>query len=95
VYLSVSNINNPYSVPNSIIYAISPNVAFGSQIIEVPPQFAWNGLLAGTYAEIRLQFLGSDFSPLQILDPNITILLAIRNKNDGLDLISSAISGGK
>jgi hypothetical protein len=95
VYLAISNIANPYAVPSSIIYAIAPNVNFGSQIIEVPPQFAWNTLLAGTYAEIRLQILGTNFQPLPILDPNMTILLAIRNKKDGLDLLSSALTGGK
>jgi hypothetical protein len=95
VYLALSNIANPYAVPSSIIYAIAPNVDFGSQIIEVPPQFAWNSLLQGTYAEIRLTILGSNFQPLPILDPNMTILLAIRNKKEGLDLLSSALNGGK
>lgn len=95
VYLALSNIQNPYSIPSSIIYAIAPNVDFGSQIIEVPPQFAWNTLLAGTYAELRLTILGSNLQPLPILDPNMTILLAIRNKKEGLDLLSSALTGGK
>jgi len=95
VYLAISNIANPYAVPSSIIYAIAPNVDFGSQIIEVPPQFAWNSLLQGTYAEIRLTILGTNFQPLPILDPNMTILLAIRNKKEGLDLLSSALTGGK
>jgi hypothetical protein len=95
IYLAVSNIANPYAVPNSIIYAISPSVAFGEQIIDRPPQFAWNTLLAGTYNQIRLQILGSDFSPLNIADPNITILLAIRNKKEGLDSLVSVINGGK
>jgi hypothetical protein len=95
VYLAVSNINNPYASPNSIIYAISPNVDFGSQIVDTPPQFAWNSLLAGTYNQLRLQILGSNFQPLPILDPNITILLAIRNKKEGLDSLKSVIDGGK
>jgi hypothetical protein len=95
VYLAISNIANPYAVPSSILYAIAPNVNFGSQIVEVPPQFAFNSLLAGTYAEIRLTILGSNLQPLPILDPNMTILLAIRNKKEGLDLLSSALNGGK
>ena len=95
VYLALSNMSNPYSIPSSIIYAIAPNVNFGSQIIEVPPQFAWNSLLQGTYAELRLTILGSNFQPLPILDPNMTILLAIRNKKEGLDILSSALNGGK
>jgi len=95
VYLAVSNISNPYSIPNSIIYSISPSVAFGSQIIERPPQFAWNTLLPGTYNQLRFQILGSNFQPLPILDSNITVLLAIRNKKEGLDSLKSVIDGGK
>lgn len=95
VYLAVSNISNPYASPNSIIYAIAPNVEFGSQIIDTPPQFAWNTLLAGTYNQLRLQILGSNFQPLPILDPNITVLLAIRNKKEGLESLKSILDGGK
>jgi len=95
VYIGVSNISNPYAVPNSIIYAISPNVAFGSQIKETPPQFAWNKLLNGTYTQIRLQILGSDLSPLPILDPNMTIILCIRNTKESIDTLTQALEGGK
>jgi len=95
VYIGVSNISNPYAVPNSIIYAISPNVAFGSQIKETPPQFAWNKLLNGTYTQLRLQILGSDLSPLPILDPNMTIILCIRNTKESIDNLTQALEGGK
>jgi hypothetical protein len=95
-YLSVSNINNKYAVPSSIIYALSPSVLFGEQIIEQPPQFAWNPLLNGTYNEIRMQILGIDFQPLTILDPNMTIVLCIRDTHDsGLQEVISRASGGK
>ena len=95
VYLAISNIANKYSIPNSIIYSVSPNVAFGEQIRETPPQFAWNKLLSGTYNELRLTFLGIDFNPLTILDPNMTIVLVIRDTKDtGIqDLISSSVGG--
>ena len=90
---SVSNINNKYASPSSIIYSLSPNVAIGSQIIEKPPQFSWNKLLPETYNEIRLQLLGNDYKPLNILDKNMTILLAIKNIKD--DEFMSLIQGSK
>ena len=90
---SVSNINNKYAIPSSIIYSLSPSVSIGSQIIEKPPQFSWNKLLTGTYHEIRLQLLGTDYVPLNILDANMTILLAIRDIKD-VDLMS-LVEGGK
>jgi len=82
VYVSLSNISNKYSVPSSIIYSLSPNVAFGEQINDYPPQFVWNKLLSGTYNELRLQILGIDFQPLKIRDPNMTIILVIRDTKD-------------
>jgi hypothetical protein len=96
VYISMSNINNKYAIPNSIIYSISPSVGFGEQIKETPPQFAWNKLLSGTYNEIRIQILGIDFRPIKILDPNMTIILVIRDTKDlGLQELVSSASGGK
>tara|TARA_R110000782_G_scaffold14846_2_gene43960 strand:- start:907 stop:1788 length:882 start_codon:yes stop_codon:yes gene_type:complete len=82
VYVSISNISNKYSSPTSVIYSITPNVNFGEQIRDTPPQFAWNKLLHGTYNEIRVTFLGIDFQPLTILDPNMTIVLVIKDTKD-------------
>jgi hypothetical protein len=77
-YLSITNINNPYANPSSILYSISPTVAFGEQINEKPPQFCWSPLLQGTYNQLRVQLLGNDLQPLKILDPDMTIMLVIR-----------------
>jgi len=94
--LAISNIANKYAIPNSIIYSLSPSVAFGEQINEYPPQFAWNKLLSGTYNELRLQILGIDFQPLTILDPNMTIVLVIRDTKDlGVSELVNVASGGK
>lgn len=82
VYFAISNINNQYSQPSSIIYALVPTVRIGEVIIERPPQFAWNALIDGTYNELRLTFLGSDLSPVTINDPNMTILLVIKDNNE-------------
>ena len=83
VLISVSNINNPYTQPSSIIYSLNPNVGPGQQIFETPPNFMWNRLIDGTYNELRLTFLGNDLKPLIIHDPNMTILLTIRDANEG------------
>lgn len=83
VLFSLSNINNPYSQPSSIIYSLNPNVKIGEQIYETPPNFMWNKMIDGTYNELRLSFLGTDLKPLVINDPNMTILLTIRDKDEG------------
>jgi len=82
VFLSLSNINNPYSQPSSIIYSITPTVAIGEQIIERPPNFMWTKLIDGTYNELRATFLGNDLSQLAIGDPNMQILLVVRDKDE-------------
>lgn len=79
VFVSSSNILNKYSIQNSILYNVASNVGFGSLISITPPQFAWNKLINGTYNQLRIQFLGSDYSPIKLLDPNITIVLVIRD----------------
>jgi hypothetical protein len=83
VLFSISNINNPYSQPSSIIFSLNPNVGVGEQIFVTPPNFMWNKLIDGTYNELRLSFLSNDLQPLIIKDPNMTILLTIRDRDEG------------
>lgn len=77
--VAISNIDNAYANPSSIIYSLAPAVAIGELIVEKPPEFNWNKLLRGTYNELRIQFLGTDLQPVRIKDPNLTILLTIRD----------------
>jgi hypothetical protein len=75
-----SNIDNKYASPSSVIYSITPTVAIGEQIVEKPPEFSFNKMIGGTYAELRITLTGSDNGPVVILDPNMTIILAIRER---------------
>ena len=76
--VNTSNINNIYSNPSTCIYAVTPTVAIGEQIVERPPEFSWNKLTSGTYSEIRLQLTTPTGQFVPILDPQMTIILAIR-----------------
>ena len=82
VLFSLSNINNPYTQPSSIIYSLNSHVGVGELISEKPPNFMWNRMIDGTYSELRLTFLGPNLQPLIINDPNMTILLTIRDKDE-------------
>lgn len=84
VFISISNINNPYSQPSSIIYALTPSVDIGEQIISTPPNFMWTKLIDGTYNQLRIQLLGIDKAPIILNDPNMTIVLTIRDKEDNM-----------
>ena len=79
---NISNINNPYTIPSSVIYSLTPSVQIGEQITDTPPNFMWNRLIDGTYNELRVQLKGTDGQRLRINDPNMTILLTIRDKFD-------------
>jgi hypothetical protein len=55
VLVNISNINNPYTIPSSVIYSLTPSVQIGQQITDTPPNFMWNRLIDGTYNELRIQ----------------------------------------
>jgi len=80
--ISISGIDNNLIQPSSVIYSLIPAVGFGQQISEQPPQFMWNRMIDGTYNQLRLTILGTNLQPLQIQDPNITILLAVREGDE-------------
>ena len=79
--LNSSNVSNIYANPSTGIYAVTPNVAIGEIIIEKPPEFTWSKLINGTYSEMRIQFTSPDGLIVPILDPQITVILAIREIN--------------
>jgi len=79
LFLTMNCIQNVYAIPSSIIYAITPTTATGTQIADRPYQYSWNKLLSGTYNQLRIQLLGTDLGGINILDPNMTIILLIRD----------------
>ena len=95
LYLSISNIDNRFGIPSSIIYTIVPQVTFNSLISEVPPQFSYCKLIAGTYNELRIQLLGLNYAPIDMLDPNMSFMFAIRNVDEDLSGFKTAMQGGK
>jgi hypothetical protein len=82
--ISVSGIDNKYSNPSSIIYSIAPAVNFGALIIEKPAEFNFNKMLSGTYNQLRLQFLTNTGGQIYIRDPNMTLILLIKDADDFL-----------
>ena len=80
LFIGLQNINNEYASPSSIIHSVSPQVGFGQLIVDRPNEFAFNDLIKGTYNKLRLQILGSDKLPIKIIDPEIVIVLLIREK---------------
>ncbi len=80
VVITCSGISNPYANPQTKIYSIAPDVPIGGYIDYQPPEYLYNDLADGYYNQLRIQFLDKDGVALNILDPEITILLTIRDK---------------
>jgi len=79
----LTNVNNDLAPNTGIIYSLTPpNVSAGQLISERPPQFIWNKLINGTYNQLKLTILGTDFRPITIHDPNMTILLTIADREE-------------
>jgi len=82
ILFSVSNVNNPYAQPSSIIYSLNSSVGIGELIVDKPPNYLWTKMIDGVYNELRLALLSPNLKPISINDPNMTILLTIRDKDD-------------
>ena len=76
----MSNIDNQYANPSSIIHSVVVNTGFGEVILDRPNEAYFNSLIYGSYNQLHCQFLGSDFNALNILEADIVILLLIREK---------------
>ena len=80
--MASSSSSSSSSITSSIIYAIVPTVAVGSLIVERPPQLTWNKMIDGNYNQLTLSFLNQDYQQIQIKDPNMTLLLAIKDAEE-------------
>lgn len=76
--MTISNISNEYSSPSSVIHSVVPDVGFGELIKSIPNEYVWCKLLKGTISSLFVRFVGQDSNNLAILDPNMTIILLIR-----------------
>jgi len=79
VLINIDKVINEYAQPTGILYSVVPNVAIGALINERPAEYAFAKLVDGTYNELRVQFLGTDLQEISIQDPEITLLLVIKN----------------
>ena len=79
LFLSCSFVSNPYANPATNIFAITPTVPIGGQILIQPPEFTFNSI-QGTTASLTFQLRGSNGAVLTIRDTNLAIVLCIKEK---------------
>jgi hypothetical protein len=82
LFLTCSGISNKYTNPSTILYSITPKVALGEIIDDRPNEKSYSKLVDGTYNQLTIRILGSDYNPITILDPAMTIMLSIKENDD-------------
>ena len=71
-------VNNPCAMPSDILDSLSITSSFGSNIIYSPPYEKWISIQSGTYASLIVAFQDQNFNTLQANDPNVLIVLLLR-----------------
>jgi hypothetical protein len=81
VIITCSLITNPYSSNSKALYSFGiPSTQFGSQILVTPPEFTFNRITNGTYNEFSIEIQDQNGTPIQLRDPQMTILLTIKDR---------------
>lgn len=83
IIVSCTLLNNKYAIPNTLLYSFTPsNVSFGSIIVNEPSQFSFVDIYDGEYTSFTISFTDQNLNRFKINDPNLVIMLTIRNKNE-------------
>lgn len=83
-YLALcSLVNNRYSIPSQLLYSITPTgVSFGSLYTVQVADLAFNKITDGTYNQFTFSFVDGLGRPIVFQDPNMLILIIIKNKSE-------------
>jgi hypothetical protein len=84
ILMYCSLVNNRAVIPNNLIFAYTPSgVAFGAiQTYEPTAELAWCKINDGNYNQFLIEFRDQFGRELQFQDPNTTIILHTKNKNE-------------
>lgn len=78
--ITCSICSNPYSSQSRVIYAFGvPETQFGGQILISVPEYAFTKIVDGTYNQFEISILDQNGSPVQLRDPQISIMLVIKS----------------
>lgn len=78
--LKCSLVNNPYSIPNNLLYSFSTTGAYGTQFVVTPSEMAFIDCQAGFYTNVTVVITDQNDRDCIVLDPNMIILLVVDEK---------------
>jgi hypothetical protein len=73
-------VNNPYGIPNSLIYSFPPSGSFGQQFVIAPNEYSFIDAQDGFYNVMRIEITDQNDRPTVLLDSNINILMVITDR---------------
>jgi hypothetical protein len=73
-------VNNPFGIPNSLIYSFPPSGSFGQQFVVAPNEYSFIDAQDGFYNTMRIEITDQNDRPTVILDSNINILMVITDR---------------
>jgi hypothetical protein len=81
-----SLVNNKLAIPSQTIFSITPtNISYGSLYnIQVSGELLWIKIEDGTYFNLTFSFVDGNGQTIVFQDPNILVLLVIKNKDEFL-----------
>lgn len=81
--VTCSLINNDIANPNELLYCFPiGDQAFGSLITPSIPEFSWIQAKVGYFSTITVEFRDQNFNRVQINDPQIVVILGLRNRKE-------------
>ena len=83
-YLCLCNlVNNRLAIPSQLIYSLTPSSApFGTIYAVQVAELAFNKIENGQYTNLRFEFRDQLGAPIAFQDPQMLILLLIKNKSE-------------
>ena len=82
IVVRCSIVRNNIGSPTDILDAINITVPFGSAITYDPSFERWVKINDGTYSNITLTLTDQNFNTIYARDPNVSVTLLIRNRNN-------------
>ena len=83
IIVTCSLIENDIANPNELIYCFPvPDVPFASLITPAINEFSWIQAKVGYFSTITVEFRDQNFNNIEVNDPQIVVLLGVRNKTD-------------
>jgi hypothetical protein len=81
--ITCSLINNNYSIPNTLLSSFPPSAAFAEQFVfSATGQLCFIDCQPGSYSSFTVQFFDQNLRQIVMQDPQIVVLLVIRNKDE-------------